>query len=69
MSYEIKLEKFSGPLEKLLALIEEKHLGINEVSLAAVTGDFLNYVSSLEGKIEMLFFADFLVIGAKLVLL
>jgi len=47
MSYEIKLEKFSGPLEKLLQLIEERKLAVNEVSLAQVTDDFLRYLRSL----------------------
>ena len=47
MTYEIKLEKFSGPLEKLLELMEERKLAINEVSLAQVTDDFLTYLRSL----------------------
>lgn len=47
MAYELKFEQFSGPIEKLLELIEEKKLEITEFSLAQVTGDFLNYLNTL----------------------
>lgn len=46
-SYEFKTEKFQGPLDKLLELIEEKKLEITEISLAEVTNDFLQYLRSL----------------------
>lgn len=51
MSYELTLEQFQGPLEKLLELIEERKLDINEVSLANVTDDFLGYLSLLEAEV------------------
>src|SRR3989338_1920850 len=46
-AYELKTEKFQGPLDKLLELIEEKKLEITEISLAEVTNDFLRYLQSL----------------------
>ncbi len=46
-TYELKTEKFQGPLEKLLELIEEKKLEISEISLAEVTADFLEYLKAL----------------------
>ncbi len=52
-AYELKTEKFQGPLDKLLELIEEKKLEITEISLAEVTNDFLQYLKTLtnpEGK-------------------
>ena len=67
-AYEIKLEKFSGPLEKLLGLIEERKLEISGISLAEVTGDFLAYVKGLE-DIDSRVLADFVAIAAKLVLI
>ncbi|MEK9180402.1 MAG: segregation/condensation protein A [Patescibacteria group bacterium] len=48
--YELKLENFSGPLEKLLELIEEKKLDVKEVSLAQVTDDFLRYLRTLTAR-------------------
>lgn len=53
MSYELNIEQFKGPLEKLLELIEEKKLNINEVSLAKVTDDFLAYLSAIEAKVAL----------------
>ncbi len=68
MTYELKLEQFSGPIGKLLELIEEKKMAINEISMAAVTEDFLKYIKSLE-KIEVSALADFIVVASRLVLI
>jgi len=46
-NYELKIEQFQGPLDKLLELIEEKKLEITEISLAEVTNDFLQYLKTL----------------------
>lgn len=67
--YEVKLEQFTGPLDKLLQLIEEKHLDVTEVSLAEVTADFINYIQSLGQKAEPRILADFLAVAAQLVLI
>jgi segregation and condensation protein A len=47
MNYELNLEQFSGPIDKLLRLIEERKLEITELNLAEVTADFLNYLRTL----------------------
>jgi len=49
--YELKLDTFQGPLEKLLELIEAKELEITRLNLAEVTADFLEYIRSL-GEID-----------------
>jgi segregation and condensation protein A len=80
MSYELKTEKFSGPLEKLLELIEAKQLQINEISLAEVTDDFLQYLRSLtdaesfsagprEVRVGLRIVADFIAVASRLVLI
>ncbi len=69
MAYEVKTEKFTGPLGKLLELIEEKKLEITQISLAEVTGDFLRYVKEMGERSEPGVVADFLVVAAKLVLI
>ncbi len=66
MSYEVKLSKFQGPLEKLLELIEDKKLQINEISLAVVTTDFLKYLE--ESKPDYGVLADFISIASRLIL-
>lgn len=49
MEYETCVGEFSGPLEKLLELIEAEKMDINEVSLAKVTDDFLRYLETFKG--------------------
>jgi segregation and condensation protein A len=66
--YKIKIEKFAGPLDLLLQLIEGKELEITEISLAEVTDQYLERTEKMKDKpAEEL--ADFLVIAAKLLLL
>lgn len=73
--YELKLEQFTGPIEKLLGLIEEKKLEITELSLAEVTADFLNYLNSLKSadgevkSIDSRILADFIVVASQLLLI
>lgn len=68
MIYKIKLDKFEGPLDLLLQLIESEDLPITEVSLAKVTEQYVEYLQTLEQKNpdEL---ADFLVVAAKLLLI
>ena len=48
----MSLEKFSGPLDLLLSLIEEKKLAISEISLSQVTDQFLDYLKNLDKNIK-----------------
>lgn len=66
--YKIETEKFSGPLNLLLQLIEEKQLEITEISLAEVTDQFLEYISRMEEK-DAEELADFLMVAGRLLLL
>lgn len=45
MSFQLKTSYFEGPLELLLALIEDKKLHVSEISLAEVTEEYLNYLN------------------------
>jgi len=67
MSFEAKLEAFSGPLQVLLELIETKELDITNVSLAKVTDDYLAYLQKHDvPSVEL---ADFLTVAARLILI
>lgn len=66
--FEVKQEKFEGPLGLLLDLIEKEKLSISEISLAKVTDDYIKYVKSLE-KIDPEKLAEFLVVAAHLMLI
>ena len=67
MSFQVSLEKFAGPLQLLLEIVEGEKLPITEVSLAKVADDYLNYVEANEVPPEEL--ADFLMLATKLLLL
>lgn len=44
LSYTVKTPTFEGPLDLLLDLVTKRKLFINDVSLAAVTDDFMAYL-------------------------
>lgn len=68
--YEIKSSQFSGPLEKLLELIEERKMEITTVNLAEITNDFLKYLQILtEKNIHPGIISDFIIIASKLLLI
>ena len=70
MNYEVKLDKFSGPLDKLLELIEARQLEITLVNLATVTGDFLEYLKTLDDDLKHpSVLADFIVVASRLLLI
>jgi len=48
-SFQIKTAGFEGPFGLLLNLVEKRKLFINDVSLSAVTEDYLNYMNKLGG--------------------
>lgn len=48
MSYKVKTEIFEGPLDLLLQLVEKRKLFINEIALAEVTDDYIEYVNTLK---------------------
>ena len=66
--YQLILEKFSGPLDLLLNLVQEEKLSVNEISLSKVAEDYIAYLKSLEEmpKEEL---AAFLVVASTLILI
>lgn len=61
--YHIKIEKFEGPLDLLLRLIEDQKFDISEISLAQVTDQYVEHLREIQNPGEL---ADFLVVAAKL---
>ncbi len=68
MVYKIKIEKFEGPLDLLLQLIEEEEMDITQIALANVTDQYLGYLND-NTDIPTEELADFLVVAAKLLLI
>lgn len=63
-----EIDKFSGPLDILLQLIEQEKLDISQISLAKVTDQYLEYLDKQQDLLaEEL--ADFLVIATKLLMI
>lgn len=58
-------ELFEGPMDLLLNLIERQELPITSVSLAQVTGQYLDYIALLEER-HPEGIAEFLVLAARL---
>lgn len=67
--FQVKTQQYSGPLEKLLELIEAKQLPIATISLADVTADFIDYIKSLELRVDQKILADFIAVAARLMLI
>ncbi len=66
--FAVQTKVFEGPLTLLLEMIEKRKLHINEISLAQVTNDFLDFVGMLEHKdLEKL--TEFISIASTLILI
>ncbi len=68
MEFILKHEKFEGPFELLLELIEKEKLAISDISLAKVTDEYITYVRALE-RLDPEALAEFLVVAAHLMLI
>ncbi len=69
MVFEAKTTEFSGPMEKLLALIEDRRVEISRINLAEVTSDFIAYVEQLGEQVSPTILSDFVVIASRLLVL
>lgn len=65
--FAVAVEKFEGPLDLLLNLIENEKLDICQISLSKITDAYISRVESMNGSAEEM--ADFLVVAAKLLYL
>ena len=67
-NYQLRLPAYEGPLDVLLRLIEKSQLAIEDVSLVAVTDQFLAFVASMEAAPPAVV-AEFAAVGARLTVL
>lgn len=66
--YNVKTEVFEGPLDALLGMIEKRKLLINDISLATVAQDYIEYVKTLE-HFPLADSAQFILVASTLVLI
>lgn len=63
--YEINIETFKGPLDVLLGLISKQKVKIEEVSIAQITDQYMEYLSEME-KLDMEITSEFIVMASVL---
>jgi len=68
MGYKVKTEHFEGPLDLLLGLIEKRKLFINEISLARIADDYIEYIQN-RGQFPIAESAQFILIASTLLLI
>lgn len=64
--FRVAVADFDGPFDLLLSLITKRELDITEVSLSAVTDEFIAYLRALEGAERLDEASEFLVVAATL---
>lgn len=64
--FRVALTNFEGPFDLLLSLIAKHELDITEVSLSAVTDEFISYLRGLDSEEELDRASEFLVVAATL---
>ncbi|WP_036960272.1 segregation and condensation protein A [Pseudoclavibacter soli] len=65
-SFAVRLENFDGPFDLLLQLIGRHEVDVTEVSLSAVTAEFIDYVRALDDAGQLEQASQFIVIAATL---
>ena len=64
-SYTIKTQHFEGPFDLLLFFIERDELDINDIPIAQITNDFLDYIRHLE-TLDIDVASEFILVAATL---
>jgi len=67
-NFLVKTEIFEGPLDLLLSLIQKRKLLINEISLARITDDYIQFIQNSDrGNLKSN--ADFILVASTLLLI
>jgi segregation and condensation protein A len=69
MPQTFQLSNFTGPLDLLLSLVEDKKKDISEVAISEVTDTFLQYLEQMADNHDGQELADFLIVAARLLYL
>jgi segregation and condensation protein A len=65
--FSVELSVYSGPFDVLLSMIAERKLELTEVSLSAITAEFIDYVRSLDMTHNMEEISAFLEVASVLI--
>ena len=65
MSYLVNLDKFYGPLDLLLYLLEKEEMDIYDIPIALIADQYMDYVHTT-GPIDLDNIGDFLIMASYL---
>ncbi|GGG17105.1 segregation and condensation protein A [Lysinibacillus alkalisoli] len=65
MSYEVKIDAFSGPLDLLLHLIQRLEIDIYDIPVAEITAQYMNHIHAMQ-VLELDEASEYLVMAATL---
>lgn len=65
-SYKVKLDNFEGPMQLLLFLIKEAKLDIEELALASITEQYLEYMKDVD-ELDLESASEFIQVAAILI--
>ncbi|MBQ9063595.1 MAG: segregation/condensation protein A [Eubacterium sp.] len=66
MAIDVKLEKFEGPLDLLLHLIDKNKIDIYDIPISEITDQYLEYVQAMDHE-DMDVTSEFMVMAATLI--
>jgi len=65
MSYLVNLDKFYGPLDLLLYLLEKEEMDIYDIPIALIADQYMEYIQTT-GRIDLDNIGDFLIMASYL---
>lgn len=65
MTYSVRLDVFEGPLDLLLHLVSKERLDVADISISAITEEYLRVVRTL-GEMDLEVASSFLILAATL---
>lgn len=66
VAYEVKVNKFEGPLDLLLHLVTKNEMDLNDIPMAQITSQYLHYLDQMEAQ-NLDVASEFLVMAATLI--
>lgn len=64
--YNFLINEFEGPLDLLLALIKQSKMDINDIQIAKITDQYVNFIKSME-ELNLDIASEYLVMAAELI--
>lgn len=64
MGYKVSIDRFEGPLDLLVYLIESSKMSIYDIEIREITSQYINYMKEIEEDIE--YASDFMVLASTL---